>query len=73
MEFIFFIGGVILGIISTVIYKKREIIHGIIHVDHRTDQCMFSITSKDLTNRNKKIAVFVINHDAIISREEQTL
>lgn len=73
MEFIFFIGGIILGVIFTLIYKSRERIHGIVHVDHNTDQCIFSITSNRLSNRNKKIAVFMINHDAKISREEQGL
>lgn len=73
MEFIFLIGGVILGVILTLIYKSRERIHGVINIDHNTEQCTFSITSDQLTNRKNKIAVFYINHDAKISREEQTL
>lgn len=73
MEVIFFLGGIVLGVICTMIYKTRERIHGIVHVDHDTDQCIFSITSDQLSKRNKKIAVFVINHNAKISREEQSL
>lgn len=73
MNFIFFIGGMVLGIISTFIFKSRERIHGIVHVDHNTDQCIFSITSDQLSDRKKKIAVFMINHNAKISREEQGL
>jgi hypothetical protein len=73
MEFIFLLGGVVLGIIFTLIFKSRERIHGIVHVDHDTDQCIFNITSDQLSRREKKIAVFVINHDAKISREEQRL
>lgn len=73
MEFIFFIAGVILGIIFMQILKSRERIHGIVHVDHNTEQCIFSITSDQLSNRKKKIAVFIINHDAKISRDEQSL
>ena len=73
MEFIFLAGGVVLGIILTLLYKSRERIHGVIHVDHKTEQCIFSLTSNDLSDRTKKIAVFVINHNAEISREEQVL
>ena len=73
MEFLFFIGGVILGVVITLIYRSRERIHGIVHVDHNTEQCMFSVTSNELSNRNKKIVVFLINHNAELSREEQGL
>ena len=77
MTILDFIGGVILGIILGLIvskiFRNRERIHGIIHIDHETEQCIFSLTSKDLSDKSKKIAVFVINHDATISREEQGL
>lgn len=73
MEVLIFIGGAILGVIFTLIFKARERIHGIVHIDHNTEQCVFSLTSAELSNRKKKIAVFVINHNADISREEQTL
>lgn len=73
MEVLYFIGGLVIGIIFMKILSARERIHGLIHVDHKTEQCIFSITSKDLSNRKKKIAVFVINHDAEISREKQSL
>ena len=73
MTFLIFIGGVILGIIGTLIYKSRERIHGVIHVDHENEQCAFSLTSTELLDNKKKIAVFYINHDAKLSREEQGL
>ena len=73
MEVLIFIAGLILGIISTIIYKNREIIHGIIYVDHETEQCVFNIRSAELSNPKKKTAVFVISHDAKLSREEQGL
>ena len=73
MEILFFIGGLVLGIIATVIYKNREIIHGIIYVDHKTEQCMFNIRSDELSNPKKKTAVFIIDHNAELSREEQGL
>lgn len=73
MDYLIFIGGVILGIIGTLIFKSRERIHGRIHIDHKTEQCVFQITSDEVQNRKKKIAVFYINHDADISRDEQSL
>ena len=73
MGILLFIGGVILGLIISRIFRNRERIHGIVHVDHHTEQCVFSLTSNELLNRDKKIAVFVIDHNANISREEQGL
>ena len=73
MEILIFIGGLIAGIILTICYKKQEIIHGVIHVDHETEQCVFNITSTELSNPKKKTAVFVIDHNARLSREEQGL
>lgn len=73
MSILMFLGGVIVGITFTMIFKSRERIHGMIHIDHNTEQCVFNITSDQLSNRKKKIAVFYINHDAELSREEQTL
>lgn len=73
MGLLYFIGGVVLGVIIMLIHRSRERIHGIVHVDHDTEQCIFSLTSDQLSDRKKKIAVFVINHDAKISRDEQSL
>lgn len=73
MEILIFLGGLILGVVSTMIYKSRERIHGLVHVDHETEQCVFSLTSDQLTDRKKKIAVFLINHEAKFSRDEQGL
>ena len=73
MEFLIFVAGILLGVIISTILRNRERVHGIIHIDHVTEQCVFNITSADLSDPKKKIAVFVINHDAKISREEQTL
>ncbi len=73
MELFIFLGGILLGIICTLVYKSRERIHGVIHVDLSTEQCVFEITSDQLSDRKKKIAVFYINHNADISRKEQPL
>ena len=69
MEIIFFVVGILIGILITIKLNKRERIHGIIYVDHKTEQCKFQITSDELSNRNKKIAVFYIDHNATISQE----
>lgn len=69
MEFIFFIGGLLLGLVIMKIANKKERIHGVVDVDHNTKQCIFHITSDEVSNRKKKIAVFYINHDANISQE----
>lgn len=73
MELLFLVIGIAIGIIIMLIHRSRERIHGIVHVDHDTEQCIFSITSDQLSDRKKKIAVFVINHNAKISRDEQSL
>lgn len=73
MEYLFLVLGLLLGVTFSKILRDRERIHGVVHVDHDSEQCIFSITGDQLSNRKKKIAVFVINHDAVISREEQGL
>jgi hypothetical protein len=73
MEFIFFLFGIIVGVIFMVFRKRNETIHGIVHVDHKNERCAFSITSNQLIDTSKKTAVFYINHDAELSREEHLL
>lgn len=73
MEFLYFIGGLLLGIIIMKIHSARERIHGVIHVDHETEQCKVYLASEELSNKKKKIATFVINHNAKISRGKQSL
>lgn len=67
------IGGFVAGFVYAFIYDITHKTCGIIEVDHSTEQCKVHITSGELTNRKVKKAVFVINHDANISREEQIL
>ena len=69
MEFIFFLGGLLLGILIMRRMRNKEKIHGVVDIDHRTEQCVFHITSNEMSDRKKKIAVFYINHDAEISQE----
>ena len=73
MSFIFLAIGFALGCIVTLLINSRCKIYGVIEVDHNTEQCRFRITSDELSDRRSKKAVFVINHDVEISREEQGL
>ena len=73
MEILFFLGGMILGVLFTIMLKHKDKIYGVIEVDHNTEMCKVHITSDELSNINNKKAVFKINHNANISREEQGL
>ena len=73
MEYLFLVGGIILGIVISIIFKSKNKIYGVIEVDHNTDMCKVHITSDELSNPNSKKAIFVIDHDGKISREEQGL
>lgn len=72
MEIMSFLGGAILGLLVSIILETRKT-HGIIEVDHDTKQCKIHMISEDLLSRKTKKAIFVIDHDAAISREEQIL
>lgn len=73
MVFIFFVGGVVVGITITTILHKCNKTYGIIEVDHVSEACKVRITSHDFLDRNIKKAIFDIDHNAVFSREEQTL
>lgn len=73
MEFLFFIGGTIVGFIFTKILHSRERIHGVLEVDHNNNTCRFLTNLDEVSNRKHKEIKFLINHDANISRDEQSL
>lgn len=73
MDFIFITGGALAGVIIGRLIEKRNKIHGVIDVDHHTNQCKIRITSEELANPKTKKVIFAVNHDAVISREEQIL
>ena len=77
MDIIGFLGGALIGCTLTTIffdlYRKRQKIDGIIDVDHTNNLCQAHITSTDLSNPKVKTAIFVVNHNANLSREEQIL
>lgn len=73
MEFIFLAGGVIGGFVLAKITGRHSKIYGVIDVDHQNELCKVHITSAELSDRRSKKAVFKINHDVVLSREEQIL
>lgn len=73
MEILIFLGGVILGFIFSKFSKRQEKTYGFIDVDHETGLCRVRITSGELSNHKTRKAMFRINHDANISREDQGL
>lgn len=72
MGIIIFIGGVIVGVLITIIFSGSKT-YGVIAVDHEVKACKLFVTSQDLLERKNKRAVFKIDHEAKFSREEQSL
>lgn len=73
MEFIFFIGGVLVGFSWAMPFWKGKNVKGIIDIDHDNNVYSIRMISKDVVDDRKKKAIFLVNHDAHISREEQSL
>ena len=73
MEFIFLIGGVLVGAVFTFIFTDMNKTHGVIQVDHNINACKILLTSDELSNLKSKKAIFKIDHKADLSREEQIL
>ena len=77
MEIISFIGGALVGCILAIIIldlaNKRQKVDGVIDVDSRNNLCQVHIISAELSNPKVKTAIFVVNHNADLSREEQSL
>ena len=70
---IYYLIGVIIGIILTNIFHKKRKIAGIIYIDHENENCLCHITSDELTNRRNTEVIFLVEHNADLSREEQSL
>lgn len=73
MEFIFFIGGALVGFCWAAPFWKGRNVKGIIDIDHDNNVYKIRMISKDVVDKRKYKAIFLVNHDAHISREEQTL
>ena len=73
MEVIFLIVGFTSGLIVSFIFRRKEKVYGSIDVDPITGLCRFRLSSDELANPKKKRAIFIVTHDAEISRDEQLL
>lgn len=65
--------GFIAGFVIKMIIDAHRTAIGVIDVDHRTEMCRVKITSSDLSKIQCKTALFRVNHNAKISRDEQGL
>lgn len=68
-----FVIGWLIGYIVALIRLTKNQIHGVIEVDHNTGMCRVRIASDGLQDKTCKTATFVVEHDAMISRNEQAL
>ena len=68
---IFLIVGFTIGFIFCMIFKRHDEVHGQVDIEPTTGLCRFRISSDEIANPRKKYAIFKINHNAIISRDEQ--
>lgn len=63
----------IFGCIFQIIWNLRHHGYGYIDVDPRTEQCRVHLNPNDLGNKSIKKVILKVNHDAVITREEQVL
>lgn len=68
-----FVIGWLIGYIVALIRLAKNQIHGVIEVDHNTGMCRVRIASDGLQDKTRKTATFAVEHDAMISRNEQAL
>ena len=73
VEILLVIGGVFLGIVLTKIFNREPTAYGVIDVEEESGLCRFRINDDKLIDKRVKKATFIVNHDAIISRDEQSL
>lgn len=71
---LFFLLGVIAGTVTLKLFSRKDKIYGTIDVEESSGLCRFRISNdQGLTNPKTKQAIFVVNHNATISRDEQPL
>lgn len=70
MGLLYFVGGVVIGIVLTMIFKRRYKTYGIIEVDHQSELCKVRLTSNELQDRKTTKVIFDVKHDATIISDE---
>lgn len=73
MEFIFFILGVIIGIVIMWLYNKSTTMQGFIEVDHNNNQFNIMVSSGDVLKRRHKKAILKVVHNVDLSQDIQGL
>lgn len=70
---LFFAIGLIVGMVIMIVNYKRQTMYGKINVDHYSELISIFADRDELKKMYKKRAIFTIDHNAIISRDEHTL
>ena len=68
-----FIFGLILGAVLVFVKEQNTSIKGIIQIDPKTKMCRVTILDEHLADSDIDKVMFLVSHDATISREEDVL
>lgn len=68
-----FIFGLILGAVLVFIKEQNTSIKGVIQIDPKTKMCRVTILDEHLADSDIDKVMFLVSHDATISREEDVL
>lgn len=68
-----FIFGLILGAVLVFVKERNTSIKGVIQIDPKTKMCRVTILDEHLADSDIDKVMFLVSHDAIISREEDVL
>ena len=67
---LFFILGIIVGMIILKIITNSRTVTGVVQIDHETGLCRFKITNETLSDTKCQKVIFDVQHDAKISDED---
>lgn len=68
-----FIFGLILGAVLVFVKEQNTSIKGVIQIDPKTKMCRVTILDEHLADSDIDKVMFLVSHDATISREEDVL
>lgn len=67
---LFFILGIVLGILINNILRNKRTVTGVVQIDHETGLCRFCVEREDLSNPNCRMVIFTVQHDAKITEQD---
>ena len=73
LYFLFFAIGLIIGMIIMIVIYKHQTTYGEIKIDHYSELIGIFADKDELKILYKKRAIFTIDHNAVISRDEHIL